>query len=236
MDSPAITGRLVTGPAGFAAAAASRLAALITGAQAGGRSLALVLSGGETPAPVYRQLARLKGPDWRRVDIFFGDERAVPPNDPASNFRMAQENLIGPAGIPPGQVHRMEADDPDPHAAAQRYAALLPGRLDLVLLGIGEDGHTLSLFPGAPALQERNLLVVPVTGPKPPPRRLTLTPAALLRAAGTVVLAAGAGKAPAVAQALEGPYAPADCPAQLAREGLWILDRLAAAGLADPKE
>ncbi len=226
-------GRLITEPDAWAATAALRLAALITAAQRERPRLALALAGGGTPAPVYRRLAALEGPDWQQVDIFFGDERAVPPDHPQSNLRMARETLIGPAGIAPERVHRMEADAPDREGAARRYAALLPDRLDLLLLGIGEDGHTLSLFPGAPALQERERLVLPVSGPKPPPERLTLTPPVVRRARAVVVLAVGAKKADAVARALEGPLDPAQCPAQLARDGLWILDRPAAAHLKE---
>ncbi len=193
------------------------------------RPVSFAVAGGTTPEPVYRWLAEAGGVPWDRVEIFFGDERCVQPDDPDSNYRMVRETLLEPAGIAPEHVHRMEAERPDRDAAAAAYAERLPERLDVLLLGMGEEGHTLSLFPGSPALKERERRVVPVTTPKPPPDRLTLTPPEIERARRIFVLARGEKKAEAVARALEGPLDVEGCPIQLARAGEWLLDPAAAA-------
>jgi 6-phosphogluconolactonase len=160
------------------------------------------------------------------------NERAVPPTDPASNYRMAREALIGRVGLTEERVHRMEADDPDLEAAAARYAARLPERLDVLVLGMGPDGHTASLFPRSPALHETARKVVPAQSPVPPVHRLTITPGVIASARRVAVITAGAAKAPLLAQVLRGPWRPEEFPAQLAREGTWIIDRAAASGLA----
>jgi 6-phosphogluconolactonase len=126
----------------------------------------------------------------------------------------------------------MEGERDDRDAAALAYDALLPERLDLLLLGMGPDGHTASLFPGDPALREPARRVLPVFGPKPPPWRLTLTPPAIRAAREVFVFAFGASKAPKVREALEGPDDPASTPIQLARDGVWFLDRAAASLLS----
>jgi 6-phosphogluconolactonase len=192
---------------------------------------ALALAGGRTPEPVYRLLAATPNLDWSRVDVFFGDERAVPPDDPESNYGMVRASLLSRVPVPEDRVHRMEAERPDRDAAARAYDQALPPALDLLVLGVGPDGHTASLFPGSAALDERRRRVVPVTGPPPPAARLTITPPVIAAARRVVVLAAGADKAAAVARALEGPRSPKDTPAQLARRADWFLDRAAAARL-----
>jgi len=193
---------------------------------------ALALSGGSTPRPAYERLAVRPGVPWEAVEVYFADERAVPPTDPTSNYRMAREALVDRVGLPPSRVHRMEADDPDLEAAAGRYAAILPDALDVLVLGMGEDGHTASLFPGSPALRETSRKVVPARGPVPPVRRLTITPPVIAAARRVAVLVAGAAKAPMVARVWQGPWRPDELPAQLARDGTWILDRAAASALA----
>jgi len=192
---------------------------------------ALALSGGSTPRPAYERLAIQDGVPWAAVEIFFGDERAVRPSDPQSNYRMAREALIDRLERAPAAVHRMEGEDPDLDAAAGRYAARLPPRLDVLVLGMGPDGHTASLFPGAATLDEKERRVVPATAPVPPHQRLTITPPVIAAAHRVAVLVAGGAKAPLVARALQGPWRPAELPAQLAREGTWLLDRAAAAAL-----
>ncbi|HKK27453.1 MAG TPA: 6-phosphogluconolactonase [Gemmatimonadota bacterium] len=212
------------------AAGLAVLAALREAAAAGPVSLAL--AGGSTPVPLYRWLAAREDVPWSRIDVFFGDERCVPPDDPDSNYRTARKTLLGPAEVEAARVHRMPAERDDREAAAADYAALLPPHLTVLLLGIGEEGHTASLFPGSPALEERERRVVPVTAPADPPERLTVTPPVLEQAARVFVLATGQRKAEPVARALEAPWAPDVCPAQLARRGTWLLDRAAAAHLS----
>jgi 6-phosphogluconolactonase len=212
--------------------AAAWMAEEVTQAVARRRGCSLALSGGSTPRPAYERLAAQPAVPWEAVEIYFGDERAVPPSDPASNYRMAREALLDRVGLPEGRVHRMEADDRDLEAAAARYAALLPDRLDVLVLGMGPDGHTASLFPHSPALRETEKRVVPATSPVPPLHRLTITPPVIAAARRVAVITAGASKAPVVAEVLRGPWRPEARPAQLAREGTWIIDRAAAAGLA----
>lgn len=143
-------------------------------------TFSLALSGGNTPKPVYAALAQ-RPLDWSRVVITFGDERCVPPDDAQSNYRMARETLLDHASIPAENVLRMKGEL-DPAAAAQEYEAGLRARAggevfrhDLVLLGMGDDGHTASLFPGTPALTERTRLVVENYVPKVAMWRLTMT-------------------------------------------------------------
>jgi 6-phosphogluconolactonase len=195
---------------------------------------AVALAGGDTARPLYERLAGdpfARRISWRDVEVFFGDERAVPPDDPASNYRMAAASLLGRVPIPPAQVHRMEAERADRDTAARDYDRLLPGQLDVLLLGVGADGHTASLFPDSAALEERVRRVMPVLGPKPPAERLTITPPVVSAARRVAVLVAGASKAAVVARVLRGPLRPRDLPAQLALGGTWFLDREAAAAL-----
>lgn len=187
----------------------------------------IALAGGTTPRATYAALARLPL-DWAKVEIFFGDERAVPASHADSNYKMACIELVDRLPAAPAAVHRMEADLPDRAAAARAYAALLPDVLDVIVLGVGPDGHTASLFPGSAALvtSER---VAAVVGPKPPPERLTVTPPVIAAARDVIVLAAGADKAEVVARAVEGPLDVGRTPAQIARHGTWFVDTTAAA-------
>ena len=197
---------------------------------------AVALSGGTTPRPVYERLARTPLASriaWRNVAIYFGDERAVPPADPQSNYAMARTALLDRAGIPAAQVHRMEAERADRDAAARDYERVLPEQLDLLLLGMGADGHTASLFPGSPLLDERRRRVAPATGPTPPRERLTITPPVIARARRVAVLVAGAEKAATVAAVLRSPARPGELTVQLALGGTWFVDRAAAANLAE---
>ncbi|HEY3499794.1 MAG TPA: 6-phosphogluconolactonase [Polyangiaceae bacterium] len=209
----------------FAARAVARV--LAEAVRARGRAT-LALSGGTTPRAMHESLALISGVAWDSIDVYFGDERCVPPDHPDSNYRMAKESLFDRVAIPGERIHRPEAELRDRNAAALAYEKILPPALDLVVLGIGEDGHTASLFPGSPALDPSERRCVAVIGPKPPPERLSLTPRALSDARLLLMLASGAGKAEAVARALEGEWDPRKTPAQLARRGEWILDRAAA--------
>ncbi len=145
----------------------------------------LAISGGNTPRAVHAEMVRQAGDlAWDKVQITFGDERCVPPDDAQSNFRMARESLLEPAAIPAGNVFRIRGEI-DPETAAlecEGKLRALAGRFgeeryrhDLLLLGLGEDGHTASLFPGSPALEEVARDVISTTGPKPPPQRITFT-------------------------------------------------------------
>jgi len=183
------------------------------------RPRTVALSGGNTPRGIDRELARRPLP-WDAMDFYFGDERCVPPDDPQSNYRMAREAL------PLARLHRMEAERPDLEAAAADYARILPDVLDLIILGVGEDGHTASLFPGRP-VGPGNVIVVR-DAPKPPPTRLSVTPMVIRAARERLVVATGADKAEVVRAALTGPVDPLRLPVQHARDGTWLLDRAAA--------
>ena len=194
-------------------------------------SFHVALAGGTTPRVMYEKLSTRDDVAWRSVHVWFGDERAVPTDHDDSNYRMVKESLLDRTPIPSANVHRMEADEADLDAAAAAYSAALPEHLDLILLGMGEDGHTASLFPGAAALQEQLKRVVAVSGPKPPPKRLTVTPLVISAARHRLVLAAGSGKAEMLARVLVGPVNPLALPVQLARDGVWVIDEAAAAKL-----
>nr|WP_216611692.1 6-phosphogluconolactonase [Myxococcus xanthus] len=188
------------------------------------RRVSLALSGGSTPGPAYRALAGQVLP-WERVDIYFVDERFVPPDHVDSNYRMVEDTLLRPLRLSPSQVFRMEGEREDRDAAAKDYAAKLPAALDVVLLGMGEDGHTASLFPGHPALEESEQRVLAVVGPKPPPWRMTLTLPVLRSARHVLTLVSGAGKQDTVRRALAGDLS---LPAARVTNSEWMLDPAAA--------
>jgi 6-phosphogluconolactonase len=186
----------------------------------------LMLAGGGTPLPIYQRLAAQADLPWQRIVIYFGDERCVPPLTPENNAFMAISKLF-PEGVPQGvTVHRMCGED-QPDQAAQAYASLLPPRIDILLLGMGGDGHTASIFPGSVALDEERRRVMPVIGNKVPLQRLTITPPVIREACHVLVMAQGEEKADAVRWALiEG-----SVPASLAADRDWLLDRQAARSL-----
>jgi 6-phosphogluconolactonase len=196
-----------------AQAAALLLATLVAEAQAARGGAHVSLAGGNTPRRAYELLGRLLD-DPQRVDWWFGDERCVPSDNPDSNFRLVFESLLQAAPIGPERVHRIEGELP-PQDGADAYAAELrrdvPAGadgvpvLDVAFLGLGEDGHTASLFPGDAALDVRDALAVPVVAVKPPPNRITLTLPVFQAARSAVILAAGAAKRDAVARVLAGP-------------------------------
>jgi len=197
----------------------------------------LVLPGGSVAEAFFPVLAGAALP-WTDTDLFWGDERAVPPDHPDSNYRLAAELLLKGRSA---RVHRMAAEAPDLEAAADEYEREMrhslgtPERLDLVLLGMGPDGHVCSLFPGHPALREESRWVVAVTdSPKPPPSRLTLTLPALGLAEVLVVAAFGAGKAEVVRSAVEDPGSslPVALAARRASRAVFLLDEPAAKRLA----
>ena len=202
----------------------------------------LALSGGSTPRTLYRLLSsRFRDQiPWTKVHVFWGDERYVPPGDPQSNYRMVKETLLDRVASPAGNVHPMPTGVPDPDVAARDYEKTLRNyfsrnwpRFDLVLLGLGEEGHTASLFPGSPALEETRRWVVAVKAPSEPPLRLTLTLPALTEAANIYFLVAGPNKAQAQYHVLTGSPDPKSYPASgIRRAGgtvIWWVDREAAA-------
>lgn len=226
---------VVERPEAFSHRAAAWLAETLADFLRAGEQCAIAFSGGTTPRPVYAALAApalAGGIDWSRVHVYFADERAVPPDHVDSNFRMVNESLLAHVPVPAAQIHRMQAERADRDAAAAAYDRLLPAAVDVLVLGMGADGHTASLFPGSWALGEQRRRVVPVEGPKPPARRMTITPPVIAAARRVVVLATGREKATAVGRALDDHTSPNDVPAALARHGVWFLDPAAAAQLA----
>jgi 6-phosphogluconolactonase len=209
----------------------------------------IALSGGTTPESLYRALASPTYADrfdWSRTSFFFSDERCVAPDDPRSNYALAHRALFIPLKIASSQIYRMAGESRDPQAAAYEYERQLhlatqtsPSvrpSLDLILLGLGEDGHTASLFPGSPVLQEQQTLIAVTQSPKEPPTRLTMTLGVINRASVVLFLVTGSAKAQMVRRVLE-PRTDADrqLPAAQVRpvQGrlIWLLDQLAAAEL-----
>jgi len=193
-----------------------------------------LLAGGRTPEAMYRILAGTPFRDrgfWRGTHIFWGDERCVPPDDGQSNYFLAKRCFLDHVAIPPEQIHRIEAEAPERDAAAEAYEALLPARPDLLLLGMGADGHTASLFPYAAALDESERRVVPAEAPVEPKLRITITPAVFGQCRRILVLASG----PAKAQALQRVFCEEGdvrrTPARLVRDAEWFVDRAATKGL-----
>ncbi len=198
-------------------------------ARAGGD---VALSGGSSPEAAYRTAARLE-PDWSRAEVWWGDERCVPPDDERSNYRLAKRSLLDRLEQAPGDIHRIRGEV-DPEEAAAEYDAALHGvRFALNLLGIGPDGHTASLFPNAPGLgEEERLAIAAEPALEPKVTRVTMTPPALRNADLIVFLVTGEEKAEAAAKAFGGPPSRAT-PASLIRSDggrtLAVLDRAAAA-------
>jgi 6-phosphogluconolactonase len=229
------------------AEAARRVVAIAQAAIAERGRCTVALAGGSTPERLYRLLASEQYRDaipWASLYIFFGDERCVPPDDKESNYRMARESLLNHVPVMPDQVFRMEGER-DPQSAAMTYAlkiadtfSLSAGampRFDLILLGMGPDGHTASLFPHTEALKALDTLVTANYVPKFDSWRLTLTYPVLDAAAHVLFLVGGAEKAPAVAQVIDGPFNPDEYPSQGVRVAngtlTFLLDRAAASGL-----
>jgi 6-phosphogluconolactonase len=239
--------RVVADEDGLAEAAARAAIAGIEAAIDAHDSCTWVLTGGGTPLAAYRRLAGhdlRAGVEWERLRVAMGDERSVPPSHPESNWGQAAAALLDHVPIPDSHQLRLRGEVPA-EQAAEEYEALLRAlpaapagvpRLELVWLGVGPDGHCLSLFPGRPELDQRERLVVAVHGaPKPPPDRVTLTLAALAGTERLTVLAAGGAKAAVVARARAGddslPIARAVAAVEQAGgEVTWLLDRAAAGG------
>ncbi len=235
-------------PQQLAEAAADRLAAVAREAIAARGRFQVALAGGQTPRRLYRLLADDPARhelDWSRVEVFFGDERDVPPDDPQSNFRMARETLLDHVPLDAGRIHPMRTRSASLRRDAARYGALLRRRtvadgdgwpqLDLVLLGLGRDGHTASLFPATCVLHELQLTVAAVYVPQQKGWRLTLTIPVLERARQLLFLVSGADKSGALARTLSPQTSEPLLPVQRLKprgEVAWYCDRAAASGLS----
>jgi 6-phosphogluconolactonase len=231
------------------AAAAEWLTGVSADACAARGAFTIALSGGSTPRRLHTMLADPARPfrgriDWSRWQLFWGDDRHVPPDHPDSNFRMAKETLIDRVPIAPTQVHRIHAELSDANEAAVGYEHELRGyfagrpwpAFDLVLLGMGPDGHTASLFPGTGAVHESTRWVIAPWVEKLKTCRITLSPPAINAAAHVIVLVAGADKADALRDVLDGPRDPDRLPAQIVQPAsgslTWFVDASAASKLS----
>lgn len=234
-------------PEALASEAANRFVTLAREAAAAHGRFRVALSGGSTPAAMQRLLAaapRKQQVDWQRVHIFWGDERFVPPAHMHSTLRVAQETLLNHVPIPPSHVYPVPTAGVSPDEAAAQYAQSIhehffpaAPRFDLIILGMGPDGHTASLFPGDEALtgDDGRLVTAVTNAPKPPPTRITFTYPLLNQAAHVMFLVAGEDKAQTAAQVLAGAYDPHRYPAQGVHPAngrlVWLLDQAAAQDL-----
>ena len=240
-SAPAIT--VLAGAEALAAALADRFAAAALEAVQRRGTFRVALAGGSTPQRAYALLAdRRGGLPWAQTQVFWGDERPVPPDHPDSNYRMAREALLSRVPLPAAQVYRMAGEAQDLDAAAADYAVRMadafglptdggPPRFDLILLGMGAEGHTASLFPESPALGSRAWVAAPFV-PALGMRRLTLTPWVINAAEAVVFGVAGANKAAALSAVLRGPRQPERYPAQAVAPRQGRVEWLVEAGLA----
>jgi 6-phosphogluconolactonase len=238
-------------PEVLADAVARHIVALAESAIAETGRFTIALSGGSTPRAAYCRLASgdlPHQPDWRLIHVLWGDERCVPPDDHRSNYLIAKEALLDRVPIPPQNIHRIRGED-DPEQAATDYEVelhdlvchpegseeSLDSPLDLVLLGLGEDGHTASLFPGQPSVRETERWVMAVPAPTGDLWRVTLTPAVLNQARNVTFVVSGASKAERLEQVVQGPFTPDILPAQAVRplqgQLTWLVDQAAAGRL-----
>ena len=229
----------------LAIAAAERIVGLADEAIKHHAGFSIALSGGSTPKTLYELLATpiySERVDWSNVHVFWGDERCVPPDDIESCYRMARETLLDHVPISPANIRRIQGEIP-PEEAATKYERLLhhffgnqSPRFDLILLGMGDDGHTASLFPGTKALSEEKRWVIENYVEAKQMWRITLTKTAINAAANLIFLVSGAGKAERLRQVLEGNYERDKLPSQLIRPEngslLWLVDQDAAALLS----
>ncbi len=238
--------RLTTPQDLFQAAAEEVIHCAIASIEKRGRCT-LVLSGGSTPKSMFQLIAANASSSlpWSKIFFFWGDERHVPPTDAESNYRMAQESLLSKVPVPPDNIFRIPSENPDASAAAQSYEetirkffSLKPGelpRFDLILLGLGPDGHTASLFPDTAALRENSRLVVSNWVEKLNTSRITLTLPVLNAARRIAFLVSGADKAPVLHEVLEGKGPGEKYPSKLVRptdgKVVWFVDRAAASQL-----
>ena len=218
-----------------ARAAADAFVACVAGVLADRATARVALAGGSTPKAMYRLLASpayRERVEWKRVEIYFGDERCVPPEHAESNYRMAREALLDHVPLGADRVHRIAGERPPEEAAAQYQQKLVrlgdPPRLDLVLLGMGPDGHTASLFPGTPVLTETRALAAAVYVEKFQSWRVTMTAPVLSAAAHVIITAVGAEKADALLLALTKPAGTVPIQLVHAVDQRWLVDGAAA--------
>jgi 6-phosphogluconolactonase len=240
--------RILPDAAAIARRAAQKFVEVATAAVNEKGSFSVALAGGSTPKALYAVMVndpvlRAQVP-WDKMQLFFGDERHVPPGDPDSNFRMATEAMIAKSPLKPEQVTRIKGEYADANQAAREYEQAIRShfqllnekfpRFDLVLLGMGSEGHTASLFPGTKALHEKERIAVSNWVGKLLSDRITLTASAINHAASVIFMVTGADKAPALTAVLERVYEPDQLPAQLIQPAngtlLWLVDT-AAGGL-----
>jgi 6-phosphogluconolactonase len=237
MSTPTI--QVVVDAPAIAVVAAEKIISLANTAISQRGSFSIALSGGSTPKTLFQLLATdsySKRIDWKSWRIYFGDERCVPPIHPDSNFRMASEALLDHVPIPPDHIHRMKGEI-EPQEAAIEYGQRLKqnfgdGGLDVILLGMGDDGHTASLFPHTAALGETSHRCVANYVEKLGVWRITMTAPFINRARQVIVMVSGAAKAKRIDQVLQGPSDPQTFPIQMIDpvegELLWLMDAAAA--------
>jgi 6-phosphogluconolactonase len=243
MTTKVVPGQLIAArdPQAVAAEAAARIARSLRNAVARGGRAAIALSGGNTPRDAYALLARESGVDWTKVHVFWVDERAVPPTDDRSNYRWAKATLVDASGIAADHVHRMPADSPDLEGAAREYEKTIRQYVeldgdgipsfDVVVLGVGEDGHTASLFPGESTVDVHDRLVAAVGKGTGREARLTLTPPAIEHARQLFIIAVGASKRPALERVWSAQGNVHETPARVVRgcrgAVTWLIDKAA---------
>jgi 6-phosphogluconolactonase len=220
----------------LAATVAARLVAKIVDAQAGRGTASVVLTGGRIAAKVLRtvkDLPEARAIDWSQVELWWGDERFRPAGDPDRNETQAREALLDALPLDPARVHPMPASDgldgDNPEAAAARYATEVRLPFDVLMLGVGEDGHVASLFPEHPVLSETGTTAAVHNSPKPPPTRITLTMPTIQEADEVWLIAAGPDKTDAVGAALNGDKSKPAAHATGQSRTYWLLDEAAAA-------
>jgi 6-phosphogluconolactonase len=195
----------------------------------------VMLTGGKTAERLYICWATTFAWPLKNIRFYFGDERCVPPDHPESNYALVMNTLLAKE-LPSGcSIVRMEAENPDREAAAKAYEKLIPEKVDVLLLGMGTDGHIASLFPNSPALTSGERNVLPITGPKPPSERLTITPGVITRARSVFVLATGKEKGNVLGEALKSMEDFRSLPVRLALGGTWLLDAEAEAQISNYK-
>ncbi len=248
MTTKVVPGQLVASRdvAQVAREAATRIARALRNAVTKNGRAAIALSGGNTPRDAYTLLAKESGLDWTKVNVFWVDERAVPPTDDRSNYRWAKTTLLDPAGIAPTRVHRMPAEAPDRVGAARDYEKAIREDVeldgdgipafDVLVLGVGDDGHTASLFPGEKTVDIQDRLVAAVDASGAREARLTLTPPAIEHARQLFILAVGAAKRAPLERVWAAQGNVHETPARVVRgcrgAVTWLIDK-AAGGLAD---